>query len=71
MTYGLAKELQPLLLIFTGNGNVSQGAQEIANELSIKWIAPSEISKLNAADPQGTISNYVAVLFMYLISMSV
>lgn len=40
---GLPHQLQPLLLVFTGNGNVSQGAQELANELQIKFLDVNRI----------------------------
>lgn len=40
---GLPKELTPLTIGFTGYGNVSRGAQEIAALLPIKEISPSEL----------------------------
>jgi alpha-aminoadipic semialdehyde synthase len=57
---GVGTGLGPILLVFTGNGNVSQGAQEIAKELPIEFIDPSQVASLstnydrshsNSADP--------------------
>lgn len=43
---GLPKELLPLTIGFTGYGNVSAGAQEIANLLPIREISPAQLLKL-------------------------
>lgn len=43
---GLPKEISPLVIGFTGYGNVSNGAQEIAALLPIKEIAPNELADL-------------------------
>jgi len=43
---GLPLELTPLTIGFTGYGNVSNGAQEIAALLPIKEISPEELLKL-------------------------
>lgn len=43
---GLPKELQPLTIGFTGYGNVSVGAQEIAALLPVKEISPGELLHL-------------------------
>ena len=43
---GLPKELTPLTIGFTGYGNVSMGAQEIAALLPIKEVSPLELLKL-------------------------
>ncbi len=40
---GLPKEITPLTIGFTGYGNVSNGAQEIAGLLPIKEITPAEL----------------------------
>ncbi len=44
---GLPKELTPLTIGFTGYGNVSNGAQEIAALLPIKEVTPSELLALS------------------------
>jgi len=44
---GLPSELKPLVIGFTGYGNVSQGAQEIASLLPIKEILPDELPGLH------------------------
>jgi alpha-aminoadipic semialdehyde synthase len=44
---GLPPELKPLVIGFTGYGNVSQGAQEIASLLPIKEILPDELFNLH------------------------
>lgn len=44
--YGLPDELVPMNFIFTSDGNVSQGAQEIFNLLPHKWVTPEEMVDL-------------------------
>jgi len=44
---GLPKDLQPLTIGFTGYGNVSVGAQEIANLLPTKEITPGQLLDLH------------------------
>ncbi|MBM3434894.1 MAG: hypothetical protein FJY07_01615 [Bacteroidetes bacterium] len=44
---GLPTELTPLTIGFTGYGNVSGGAQEIAGLLPVKEISPDELLVLN------------------------
>jgi alpha-aminoadipic semialdehyde synthase len=44
---GLPSELTPLTIGFTGYGNVSNGAQEIAALLPIKEVSPAELLKLS------------------------
>lgn len=43
---GLPAELRPLTIGFTGYGNVSMGAQEIANLLPVKEISPEKLLNL-------------------------
>ncbi|MFU8843775.1 MAG: bifunctional lysine ketoglutarate reductase /saccharopine dehydrogenase family protein [Bacteroidales bacterium] len=43
---GLPAEISPLTIGFTGYGNVSQGAQEIAGLLPIREISPNELLDL-------------------------
>jgi alpha-aminoadipic semialdehyde synthase len=40
---GLPKEISPLVIGFTGYGNVSVGAQEIASLLPVKEVSPDEL----------------------------
>ncbi|KAJ8750761.1 hypothetical protein K2173_015942 [Erythroxylum novogranatense] len=47
-TSGLPSGICPLVFIFTGSGNVSQGAQEIFKLLPHTFIAPSELPQLFA-----------------------
>jgi alpha-aminoadipic semialdehyde synthase len=44
---GLPSELKPVVIGFTGYGNVSQGAQEIASLLPVKEILPDELPSLH------------------------
>jgi len=44
---GLPPELKPIVIGFTGYGNVSQGAQEIASLLPVKEILPDELHSLH------------------------
>jgi alpha-aminoadipic semialdehyde synthase len=48
---GLPRQLHPLVIGFTGGGNVSQGAQEVLRRLPVVEIHPDELPDL-AADPQ-------------------
>ena len=43
---GLPKEITPLVIGFTGYGNVSNGAQEIAGLLPVKEVSPKELMEL-------------------------
>lgn len=43
---GLPTELSPFTVAFTGNGNVSQGAQEIMGLLPVKEISPEQLLAL-------------------------
>jgi len=43
---GLPAEISPLVIGFTGYGNVSNGAQEIAGLLPVKEISPAELLSL-------------------------
>lgn len=54
---GLPKDLQPLTIGFTGYGNVSVGAQEIANLLPTKEITPGQLLDLQKREhiPQNII----------------
>ena len=47
-TNGLPKSLTPLIIGFTGYGNVSLGAQEIIDLLPIKEITPEEIKTIES-----------------------
>ncbi len=47
---GLPKEISPLIIGFTGYGNVSMGAQEIASLLPIKEITPAELLEIKNQD---------------------
>jgi len=41
--YGLPEDLCPFTAVFTGDGNVSKGAQEIFDLLPVKWVDPNEL----------------------------
>jgi undecaprenyl diphosphate synthase len=43
---GLPRDFSPLVFGFTGNGNVSQGAQEVFEELPHEWISPNDLKQL-------------------------
>lgn len=47
---GLPKELTPFTIGFTGYGNVSKGAQEMASYLPIKEVTPEELLQLRQRD---------------------
>lgn len=48
LEHGLPAELQPMVIGFTGYGNVSVGAQEIAGLLPIKEITPEQLLELDS-----------------------
>jgi alpha-aminoadipic semialdehyde synthase len=48
---GLPRELLPLTIGFTGYGNVSHGAQEIAHLLPIREISPAQLLSLSQNGP--------------------
>lgn len=54
-SYGLPKPIRPLVILFTGSGNVSKGAQEIANELPIKFIDPKDLKAFTDHDDGTTL----------------
>ncbi|XP_065176515.1 alpha-aminoadipic semialdehyde synthase, mitochondrial-like [Sycon ciliatum] len=42
--YGLMpKSMHPLTFVFSGNGNVSRGAQEVFKQLPVQWIQPKDL----------------------------
>lgn len=43
---GIDAELAPLVFVFTGQGNVSQGAQAMFKHLPHEWIRPDELKAL-------------------------
>ncbi|XP_063698348.1 alpha-aminoadipic semialdehyde synthase, mitochondrial [Culicoides brevitarsis] len=42
----MPKSIGPLTFVFTGTGNVSQGAQEIFNDLPVEFVPPSKLKKV-------------------------
>ena len=42
----LSHILGPMTFVFTGSGNVSQGAQEIFQELPHEYVSPSMLAKV-------------------------
>ncbi|KAL5278904.1 AASS family protein [Megaselia abdita] len=42
----MPKSIGPLTFVFTGSGNVSQGAQEIFQELPIEYVTPDTLRKV-------------------------
>ncbi|XP_058449645.1 alpha-aminoadipic semialdehyde synthase, mitochondrial isoform X2 [Malaya genurostris] len=43
----MPKSIGPLTFIFTGSGNVSQGAQEVFQELPIEYVPPEALRKVS------------------------
>ena len=46
LTINLSHNLGPMTFVFTGSGNVSQGAQEIFQELPHEYVSPSMLAKV-------------------------
>jgi alpha-aminoadipic semialdehyde synthase len=42
----MPKSIGPLTFVFTGSGNVSQGAQEVFRELPYEYVHPSQLKKV-------------------------
>lgn len=42
----LPKSIGPLTFVFTGSGNVSQGAQEVFQELPVEFVSPDKLKKV-------------------------
>lgn len=42
----MPRSIGPLTFVFTGSGNVSQGAQEVFNELPIEYVDPSDLKEV-------------------------
>jgi alpha-aminoadipic semialdehyde synthase len=42
----MPKSIGPLTFVFTGSGNVSQGAQEVFRELPFEYVHPSQLKKV-------------------------
>ena len=47
MTGMMPKSIGPMTYVFTGSGNVSQGAQEIFQELPHEYVPPNMLQKVN------------------------
>lgn len=43
----MPKSIGPLTFIFTGSGNVSQGAQEVFQDLPIEYVSPDTLRKVS------------------------
>ena len=43
----MPKSIGPMTYVFTGSGNVSQGAQEIFQELPHEYVPPNMLQKVN------------------------
>lgn len=42
----MPKSIGPLTIVFTGSGNVSQGAQEVFRELPFEYIDPKALPQV-------------------------
>ncbi len=52
-TYGIPYSIRPLVLGFTGSGNVSKGAQEILDLLPVVNVSPEELPQLKKRKDSG------------------
>lgn len=43
----MPKSIGPLTFIFTGSGNVSQGAQEVFQDLPLEYVTPDTLRKVS------------------------
>lgn len=43
----MPRSIGPLTFIFTGSGNVSQGAQEVFQDLPIEYVSPETLRKVS------------------------
>ena len=51
----MPKSIGPMTYVFTGSGNVSQGAQEIFQELPHEYVPPNMLQKVN----RGLITHFI------------
>lgn len=42
----MPRSIGPLTFVFTGSGNVSQGAQEIFGDLPVEYVSPGSLKKV-------------------------
>jgi len=47
--HGNPKRFDPMVFVFTGDGNVSKGAQEVFQQLPHKYITPAELKQMFAS----------------------
>ncbi|MFO8051278.1 MAG: bifunctional lysine ketoglutarate reductase /saccharopine dehydrogenase family protein [Thermoplasmatota archaeon] len=60
-TYGIPYSIRPFVIGIAGNGNVSQGAQEMLDLLPVKEVSPKELPTLKKRKDVGT--NIYKVVF--------
>ena len=61
----MPKSIGPLVFVFTGSGNVSQGAQEVFTELPHEYIEPEHLPKVAA---QGSKYIFVCCCFFWWVA---
>lgn len=70
--HGNPKRFDPMVFVFTGDGNVSKGAQEVFHQLPHKYITPAQLKEMFATKSKKEISSLAPsqfrVLFLLLLS---
>lgn len=68
----MPRSIGPLTFVFTGSGNVSQGAQEVCQDLPVEYVTPENLRKV--AEHGSMFLNHLAlsisILLLYIISVS-
>lgn len=57
----MPRSIGPLTFVFTGSGNVSQGAQDIFGDLPVEYVSPGSLRKV--AEHGSMFSSFRLVLF--------
>ena len=66
MTGMMPKSIGPMTYVFTGSGNVSQGAQEIFQELPHEYVPPNMLQKVNKKKLSCLLSQFSKTKFFKL-----
>ncbi len=65
----MPESIGPMTFVFTGSGNVSQGAQEIFQELPCEYVTPSMLAKVSVSHKKEDFSKLRILLLFPKISI--
>jgi alpha-aminoadipic semialdehyde synthase len=61
----LPKSIGPLTFVFTGSGNVSQGAQEVFQELPFEYVSPDMLHKVAEQGGKYFLNIFSKYIYLY------